>query len=97
MISVDIDTDNTEGERCKMLVASVIQQAIHDVYYLRGGYETGKKTELVRGEAREWLFAGIDPNGEQPFSFEWCCRMLDRDPIKCRKAIKKRMFMKRWV
>lgn len=97
MLTVDVDLDNAEGDRGKMLVAAVIQQAIHDLYYVRHTRASGHATDVLRGESKEWIFSKDDPTGTRPFSFEWCCLALDRDPVKCRMAIRKRMFMKRWA
>ncbi len=94
MIHTAIDASSCEGDRYKFLVAAIIQQGVNDMCYFRGDTRLGESQKLVKQQARHWIMCGDDPRGQRPWSFEWCCLMADRNPKRCRNAIRRRLGIK---
>jgi hypothetical protein len=57
----------------KMLAVSMIQLAVRDLESIKW-----------KENARVW----IDSDGVWPFSFDWCCQVLDTEPGYIRRKIK---------
>ncbi len=55
----------------KALVAAVLERAFEDL----------RLTRNLAEPAREWL----DERGPRPWSFEWCCAIVDLDPDAVRE------------
>ena len=72
----DLEPDSVRGHDHpgKALVAAVLDGARDDL----------KRGRRLRDSAREW-FEERDPT--HAWSFEWCCEILDLDPVAVRSEI----------
>lgn len=94
MIHTAVDATSCEGDRNQHLIAAVLQRGIEDMFYFRGDRRFGPSPKLIKQEARHWIMSGDDPHGLRPWTFEWCCLMVNRNPKRCRNAIRRQLRMK---
>lgn len=67
----------TQGER--NLCAAIVSRAIED------GYGQTNHLPHVKRSAKEWIITDSDEN--TPFTFAWCCLMLDLKPELIRLSL----------
>lgn len=66
------------------LIASILSRAIEDAH----GY--AKADPHTRREAKQWLRSKLCKN--TPFSFLWCCSILELDPEKLRQSLRENKY-----
>jgi hypothetical protein len=90
-----------EGCPERHLVAAILEQAIFDCMPVREREMRKPVTQermwtrtflrqqrrRIRDEALHWCFGATDPDGNEQFSYEWCCAAVGYEPSTLRRRI----------
>jgi hypothetical protein len=83
----DLQTNDSESPRRhsprKRLVNAVLAQTADDLRSLRERLKDRRYPQQYMIDAAQWVLADED----RPFSFAWCCTIMDRDPAITRKKM----------
>lgn len=78
----------SQDQACRNLLAAVIHQAADDLRPEPHQRPSEQRVlDMERDKARRWVTA-VDT---RPFSFEWCCLLLDMEPDRMRTGILERV------
>lgn len=75
--------DDHAATRCRALVAATVISAIRDLTR----QPVNDEPDDIRSPALRWI---MDGDRTDPFSFAWCCSVLDIDAAFAREAIRQR-------
>lgn len=75
----------------RRVVNAVLMQAADDIRYLRERLRARKYPQPHMVDAALW----VESNDNHPFSFNWCCEIVGRDPGVTRKKMLQEINMPR--